>query len=102
MNNFEKKRIYSKPLEHEYAEVLITYALKHNIHMHLYINDILYTSALDQYSDLYFRHTTSMGRPIPGKYFYFYQRKRYFQNTLYGRAGRYRRAQQTHKRAFKR
>ena len=23
-DNFEKKRIYSKPLEHEYAEVLIT------------------------------------------------------------------------------
>jgi cof-like hydrolase len=74
-DNFEKKRIYSKPLEHEYAEVLITYALKHNIHMHLYINDILYTSALDQYSDLYFRHTTSMGRPIPGNIFTFIKEK---------------------------
>lgn len=70
-DNFEKKRIYSRPLEPEYAEILITYALKNNIHMHLYIDDILYTSALDQYSDLYFQNTTSMGRLIPGDIFAF-------------------------------
>ena len=70
-DNFAKKRIYSRPLEPEYAEILITYALKNNIHMHLYIDDILYTSALDQYSDLYFQNTTSMGRLIPGDIFAF-------------------------------
>ncbi len=74
-DNFEKKRIYSRPMEHEYAEALISYALKNDIHMHLYIDDIVYTSRLDQYSDLYFKTTTSMGRLIKGDIFTLIQGK---------------------------
>lgn len=74
-DTFEKKRIYSKPLEHEYAKVLITYALENNVHMHLYIDDIVYTSAMDQYTERYFKDTTSLGRLIPGDVFQFIKGK---------------------------
>lgn len=74
-DNFEKKRIYSKPLEHEYARELIAYAQKNNVHMQLYIDDILYTSAMDEYTDLYLKNTTSLGRLIDGDIFEFIKGK---------------------------
>ncbi|MBR6765206.1 MAG: HAD family hydrolase [Clostridia bacterium] len=63
---FENKRIYFKPLENKYTMMLAEYALKNNVHMNIYIDDVLYTNSLDKYSERYFRETTTMARLIEG------------------------------------
>lgn len=63
---FENKRIYECPLEEEHVMMLAEYGLKNNIHMNLYIDNVLYTNSLDKYSQKYFEDTTTMALPIEG------------------------------------
>lgn len=60
------KRIYYRPLEKEYADILVDYALKNDIHMNLYINDVLYTNKMDKYAEQYYRDSSSMALEIKG------------------------------------
>jgi Cof subfamily protein (haloacid dehalogenase superfamily) len=63
---FENKRIYSRPLENEHTLAIAEYALKNNIHMNIYIDDVLYTNSLDKYSERYFKETGAMAKQIDG------------------------------------
>ncbi len=65
-DNFEKKCIYEKSIPEEYAQIMARYALAKNIHMNIYIDNILYTNSLDKYSLRYFEETTSMATQIEG------------------------------------
>ena len=50
-DNFERKLIYERPMEEEHVLEIAEYALKNNIHMNIYINNVLYTNSLDKYSE---------------------------------------------------
>lgn len=65
-DNFEKKLVYERPMEEEHVLKIAEYALKNNVHMNLYIENVLYTNSLDKYSERYFRETTTMALPIEG------------------------------------
>ncbi len=63
---FENKRIYECPLEEEHVMMLAEYGLKNNVHMNIYIDNVLYTNSLDKYSQKYYEDTTTMALPIEG------------------------------------
>lgn len=63
---FENKRIFERPLEDEHVMMLAEYGLKNNIHMNIYIDNVLYTNSLDKYSQKYYEDTTTMALPIEG------------------------------------
>ncbi len=65
-DNFTHEHIYSRPLEEEYAHVLVDYAIEHSIHMQVYIDNVLYVNCLDKYSDQYFADTGSASHKIEG------------------------------------
>ena len=56
----------SVPLEEAYTEALVAYGLAHNIHMNLYIDNVLYTNSMDKYAQQYFRITTTMAKLVEG------------------------------------
>ncbi len=63
---FENKRIYECPLEEEHVMMLAEYGLKNNVHMNIYIDNVLYTNSLDKYSQKYYEDTTTMALLIEG------------------------------------
>lgn len=75
-DNFEKKRIYEKNLPEEYAQIMVKFAIENNIHMNIYIDNILYTNSLDKYSERYFIETTSLGTQIEGDVLQFIKGKK--------------------------
>jgi Cof subfamily protein (haloacid dehalogenase superfamily) len=75
-DNFEKKRIYECPLEEEHTMMLAQYALEHNVHMNIYIDNVLYTNIMDKYAERYYRETTTMAKLIEGDVLEFLKGKR--------------------------
>ncbi len=65
-DNFEKKLIYERPMEEKHVLEIAEYALKNNIHMNLYVENVLYTNSLDKYSEKYYKDTTSMAKLVEG------------------------------------
>ena len=65
-DNFEKKLIYERPMEEAHVLEIAEYALKNNIHMNIYIDNVLYTNSLDKYSERYYKDTTTMAKLIEG------------------------------------
>lgn len=65
-DNFTKKRVYERPMEEEHVLRIAEYGLKNNVHMNIYINNVLYTNSLDKYSERYYKDTTSQALLIEG------------------------------------
>lgn len=61
------KVIYSRPIEYKMALAIADYAKKNNIHLHIYAENTLYTSALDDKSIAYKKATGVMGTLIEDK-----------------------------------
>lgn len=76
------KRVDSHPLSGEPVEKITAYALKHNIHLHLYHDNTLYISKSDKYSDWYCSVNGTPAQLIPGDPMEFIQGKG-FSKTLY-------------------
>ncbi len=68
------KVIYSRPIERETALFIADYAKKHNIHMHAYADNVLYTTMIDEISILYKKATTLMGTLIEEDFAEFYSK----------------------------
>ena len=62
----KNERIYSVPLEPENARAVVEYGLKNNLHINIYINNVLYTNSLDKFSDFYLRTTDAPSTLIEG------------------------------------
>lgn len=60
----ENKRIYSRPVEDKISLFIADYAKKHNVHLHIYADNVLYTTAIDEISILYKKATGLMGTLI--------------------------------------
>ena len=65
-DNFKKERIYFRPLEDEHAMAIAKYAMENNVHMNLYIDNVLYTNFDDEFRHWYHQQTTSLGIVIEG------------------------------------
>lgn len=65
-DNFQKKRIYAETMDRNDVLWVADYALKRNIHMNIYSDNVLYTNSLDEYSQIYFKETTTMAQAIDG------------------------------------
>lgn len=65
-DNFTKERIYLKPLEEQHTLALAEYAIKNNVHMNIYLDNVLYTNSLDHYSQWYYEETTTMAKEVEG------------------------------------
>lgn len=65
-DNFEKKLIYECPLEEKHTLAIAEYGLKNNVHMNIYIDNVLYTNSIDKYSERYERETTTAATLIEG------------------------------------
>ena len=60
----KNERIYSRPVELKTALFVADYAKRHNVHMHAYVDNVLYTTAIDEISVLYKKATGLMGTLI--------------------------------------
>lgn len=65
-DNFTKERIYFRPLEDEHTLAIARYAVDNNIHMNIYLDNVLYTNFDDDYRHWYHKETTSLGKVIEG------------------------------------
>ncbi len=65
-DNFEKKLIYERPMEEAHVLEIVEYGLQNNVHMNIYIENVLYTNSMDKYAERYFKETTTMALPIEG------------------------------------
>ena len=63
---YEKKRVFFAPLEEKHTMALAKYALERNVHMNIYIDNVLYTNSYDKYSERYLRETTTDALVIEG------------------------------------
>lgn len=68
------KVIYSRPIEQETAVFVADYAKKHNIHMHAYADNVLYTTMIDEKSIWYKKATGLMGTLIEEDFVTFYSK----------------------------
>lgn len=65
-DNFEKKRIYAQTMNPEYVRWIVSYGLKHNIHVNIYSDNVLYNNKIDEYTEIYFRETGTIANKIEG------------------------------------
>jgi len=75
-DNFSKERIYFRPLEDEHMQKIVKYGVENNVHMNLYIDNVLYTNFDDEYRHWYHKETTSLGIVIEGDVLEFVKNKK--------------------------
>ncbi len=66
--------IYTRALEEKTALFVADYAKKHNVHLHAYAENVLYTTMLDEKSIAYKKATGLMGTLIEEDFYDFYKK----------------------------